>query len=124
MLSLCSALSLLPLLLSMYYDCTNMTVSLSSLYSYLTTFDFLLPLSLYLHLHHCSIPHLSGEWFEEKYHGKGTFYYNNGDEYEGDWNQGSRHGEGEHRYANGSVFTGRSLSFFTSLYLFSLLLLV
>ena len=42
----------------------------------------------------------------EKPHGKGTFYWNDGDRYEGDWVNGERTGKGKLTFANGDVYEG------------------
>lgn len=36
-------------------------------------------------------------------HGRGIYYFSNGDVFKGSWNLGTRHGIGEMTYANGRV---------------------
>ena len=42
-----------------------------------------------------------GEWKNDKYEGKGIYYYKNGDRYEGDWKNGKREGKGIYYYSYG-----------------------
>lgn len=44
-----------------------------------------------------------GETQEGWYHGKGTFYYDNGVKYEGNFKKGEFHGEGVLIYPNGVI---------------------
>lgn len=39
-------------------------------------------------------------------HGKGSFFYANGDSYEGDWVSNKKHGMGYYKYANGDQYMG------------------
>jgi len=47
-----------------------------------------------------------GDWYRDQFHGKGVFYYPNGDRYEGMWKNHQRHGKGTMEYANGDIFEG------------------
>ncbi len=39
-------------------------------------------------------------------HGKGTFYFKNGDRYEGQWTKGLKHGKGKYYYKSGELYDG------------------
>ncbi len=47
-----------------------------------------------------------GEWVNDKKHGKGTQYYANGDKYDGEWADDVEHGNGVYTKANGQMLTG------------------
>ena len=44
-----------------------------------------------------------GEWKNGERHGKGTFYYTNGDKYIGDWVKDVQHGKGIYAKAHSDV---------------------
>ena len=54
----------------------------------------------------------SGEWREDKRHGKGTVQYVSGpkgqvvEKFEGDWVSGKMQGQGRYQYADGGVYEG------------------
>lgn len=48
-----------------------------------------------------------GSWYKDQFHGRGIFYYANGDKYEGSWENHHRHGKGTMEYANGDIFEGQ-----------------
>lgn len=37
-------------------------------------------------------------------HGKGVYYYSNGDIYDGCWHNDKKHGQGEYRFRDGKVY--------------------
>ena len=39
-------------------------------------------------------------------HGKGVYYYKNGDKYIGDWLRNKKNGKGVLEFANGAVYDG------------------
>ena len=47
-----------------------------------------------------------GDYINWKKHGKGVYYYNNGDKYEGDFNEGQAEGKGKYFYKNGDRYEG------------------
>lgn len=47
-----------------------------------------------------------GEWRDDEKHGKGTFYYQNGDKFEGLFARNQRSGYGVMQYANGDKYEG------------------
>jgi len=51
----------------------------------------------------------TGDWVDNRMHGLGIYYYDNGDKYEGEWNDSQRHGKGKLNYANGDVYEGEWL---------------
>ena len=51
-----------------------------------------------------------GEWFQGLMHGYGIMYYKNGDEYEGNWKYNKRTGYGRISYNNGSIYEGTWLN--------------
>ncbi len=42
-----------------------------------------------------------GEFYDDKFHGQGTYTYTNGNKYIGEFMNGSYHGQGTYTYANG-----------------------
>ena len=48
----------------------------------------------------------SGEWKDNKHHGKGTCNFSNGDRYEGEWKDHKKHGQGSYIYSNGGRYDG------------------
>ena len=48
----------------------------------------------------------TGDWFNGKRHGKGTFYYTGGDRYEGEFNEDSKTGKGTYYFSNGNKYVG------------------
>ena len=51
-----------------------------------------------------------GYWKDDKAHGKGKFYYNNGDYFEGDWVQNVTTGYGVFVNLNGNKYEGQWLN--------------
>jgi len=49
----------------------------------------------------------TGDWFEDKKHGRGTFFFKNSDRYDGYWVNGMPQGEGRMIYANGNIYEGQ-----------------
>lgn len=49
----------------------------------------------------------TGDWYEDKKHGRGTFFYKNGDRYDGYWVNGLPQGEGRMIYANENIYEGQ-----------------
>lgn len=49
----------------------------------------------------------TGDWFEDKKHGRGTFFYKNNDRYDGYWVNGMPQGEGRMIYANENIYEGQ-----------------
>jgi hypothetical protein len=47
-----------------------------------------------------------GGWQDDKRHGRGTCFFNNGEFYQGSWDQGKMHGQGTLRYGNGDLYIG------------------
>jgi len=47
-----------------------------------------------------------GEWNRGKKHGKGTYFFPNGDKYEGKWKHGKKHGQGKYFFSNGDKYEG------------------
>ena len=47
-----------------------------------------------------------GEWRDDEKHGKGTFYYQNGNKFEGQFARNQRSGYGVMQYANGDKYEG------------------
>lgn len=41
-----------------------------------------------------------------KKHGKGSYFYSNGDSYKGNWMDDKKNGEGQYNYNNNSSYTG------------------
>lgn len=48
----------------------------------------------------------SGEWLNDKRHGKGNMEWTDKSSYKGDWENDSEHGHGEMRYHNGDTYVG------------------
>ncbi|NXP38390.1 RSPH1 protein, partial [Leiothrix lutea] len=48
----------------------------------------------------------TGNYLQNKKHGKGVFFYPDGSKYAGDWVHDQRQGYGEYLYANGDTYTG------------------
>ena len=48
-----------------------------------------------------------GEWNRGKKHGKGTYFFPNGDKYEGKWKHGKKHGQGKYFFPTGDSFIGK-----------------
>ena len=48
-----------------------------------------------------------GEVVDEKFHGYGIFYYNNGDRYDGEWANDKMNGYGVYYAASGSIYRGQ-----------------
>ncbi|NWS03469.1 RSPH1 protein, partial [Motacilla alba] len=48
----------------------------------------------------------TGNYLQNKKHGKGVFFYPDGSKYAGDWVHDQRQGFGEYLYANGDTYTG------------------
>lgn len=51
-----------------------------------------------------------GEVLNGKFHGNGTYIFNNGDKYTGEWKNGMIDGKGVYQYAGGAVYTGEWLN--------------
>jgi hypothetical protein len=47
-----------------------------------------------------------GEFKNNKMHGQGTYFYNNGDEYKGSWKDSLSNGQGIYTYQNGNKYKG------------------
>lgn len=47
-----------------------------------------------------------GDWKDGMRHGKGTFYYTNGDKYVGDWKDDVQDGKGIYYFQNGERYEG------------------
>ena len=47
-----------------------------------------------------------GKWNRGQKHGKGTYFFPNGDKYEGKWNRGQKHGKGTYSFSNGDKYEG------------------
>lgn len=47
-----------------------------------------------------------GEWYEDKKHGTGTYYYSNGSVYSGDFINDTPHGYGEFKKGDDKVYKG------------------
>jgi hypothetical protein len=48
-----------------------------------------------------------GEFKDNKFNGKGTYYYKDGSVYTGDWSENKKNGEGTLIFADGDKYTGR-----------------
>jgi hypothetical protein len=48
-----------------------------------------------------------GEWRDDRQHGRGTYYWPNGQYYDGEWNQSHFQGRGTFKYPNGLRVTGQ-----------------
>ena len=49
----------------------------------------------------------TGDWFEDKQHGRGTFFFKNGNRYDGYWVNGMPQGEGRMIYNTGNIYEGQ-----------------
>lgn len=47
-----------------------------------------------------------GDWQNDVFHGKGTYFFSSGDKYEGELYAGMKHGIGNYLYRNGNVYHG------------------
>src|SRR5205809_543791 len=47
-----------------------------------------------------------GDWKQDKFHGKGTYIFKNGDRYEGEVFNGTKFGKGLYYYGNGNRYDG------------------
>ena len=47
-----------------------------------------------------------GRWKHGKKHGNGIYFFSNGDKYEGNWKHGKQHGEGIYFFSKGDSFEG------------------
>jgi hypothetical protein len=47
-----------------------------------------------------------GNWNRGNKHGKGTYFFPNGDRYEGKWKRGKQHGEGTYFFSEGDKYVG------------------
>ena len=47
-----------------------------------------------------------GDWKRGKKHGKGTYFFPNGDRFEGDWKRGKMHGQGTYLFSGGDKYVG------------------
>ena len=48
-----------------------------------------------------------GKWNRGQKHGKGTYFFSNGDKYEGNWKHGKQNGEGKYFFPTGDSFEGK-----------------
>jgi len=48
-----------------------------------------------------------GKWNRGQKHGKGIYFFSNGDKYEGNWKHGEQSGEGKYFFSTGDSFEGK-----------------